>query len=235
MPCGDCPSRRSCAIGPTSSPSSATSPWPSPIRAGLDEAERFSNVAIALARATDDDFTLCECLLARSSFLADPSRLEEALGLSEEAAQLARADREARRASTCFDPSDRPATSSRVRSTRARPSPSWTDWRMMDTPIARADLDFARWRLRARGRPVPGQGARRMPDRPGSNAERRVPATAPRADRGARTPSPIRCPMSVRVQITEADLTATLLTGQALLREWMAGAAAEHQPIDVAG
>ena len=55
-----------------------------------EEAERFSNVAIALARATDDGFALCECLLARASLLAAGAPvLEEALTLTEEATQIA--------------------------------------------------------------------------------------------------------------------------------------------------
>ena len=74
-----------------------------------------------------------------------------------------------------------------------------------------------------------------MPERPGPNPERRVSVIGSTSSPVSTFPSPIHCPTSDRGQITRADLTATLLTGQALLREWMAGAAAEHQRVDLAG
>ena len=198
-----------------------------------DEAERFSNVAIALARATDDDFTLCECLLARSSFLADPSAMEEALRLSEEAAQIA--ERIAR-------PDVHRRASIRAIDLRHRLGSLGTSEALseldrledVDTPIARADCDFARWQLlpdderfRERARDACLVVLDRTP-----NAECRSRLLALT---GQDAPEPDPLPDVGQGQITRADLTATLLTGQALLREWRAGAAAEHQRIDLAG
>ena len=199
----------------------------------VDEAERFSNVAIALARATDDDFTLCECLLARSSFLADPSRLQVALGLSEEAARLAqriaRPDIYRRASIRSVD------LRHRLGSLDTSEALSELD-RLddVDTPIARAELEFARWRLqpeddrsRARAR---DSCLNVLDGTPNAECQQRLFELT-----GERYPEPDPLPDVDQGVITAADLMATLLTGQALLREWMAGAGAEHQPIDVVG
>ncbi len=199
-----------------------------------EEAERFSNVAIALARATDDGFALCECLLARASLLAAGAPvLEEALTLTEEATQIAERIARAdvyRRASIKavglrhrlggLDTSDALSTLDTLGD--------------VDTPGARADLAFARWRL--------------QPDDDRSRARARdaclvVLDRAPNAQcrnrllelTGERYPEPDPLPDIGQGEITAADLTATLQTGQALLREWNAGSAAEGQPLNVAG
>ena len=198
-----------------------------------EEAARFWNVAIALARATDDDFTLCECLLARASFIADPSGLEEALGLSEEAGRIA--ERIAR-------PDVHRRASIRTIELRHRLGSIDADEALValtvledvDTPIARADLEYARWRLVPeddRARAQARDACLEVLDRtPNAECRHRLHELT-----GEPVPAPDPLPDVGQGTVTSADLSDALRTGQALLREWLAGAHDEHQPVDVPG